>query len=660
MKVKIEQQILKIVLCLLVFTSSIYCNKPFDQPPGYEDPAIQVNTTISELKKIHSLGNIEFLTEDKIIAGIVIADDKSGNFYKSIVIQDESGGISIKIDDYNLYTSYPIGRKVYVKTKGLYLGDYNGMIEIGGAIDNSGSRPAVTGIAAKLAEQYVIKGSLNNTVIPKAIAVSALNEMHQNTLILLENYEFAAADTAKPFADTTLTLSAINYTINNCTGDKIILRTSSYSKFAGYNLPNGNGNLVAVYTVFGSTKQLYLRDTGDIKFTNERCTGAGYGNGELISIEAIKKLHVGSDIVLDNFKITGIVISNAIERNITPGSIVLQDGNSGILLSFGSSTDVSRFVEGDSIIIDVSGGILMDEEGSMKIQLTPSALPIGPVATDKMIDPQIMTIAEVNNSLPDKAYCLLKIIGATATGNSTYGGNNLLTDLSGNIILFTRTGINGSTFSNEPLPTETADFTGYANVYNGMNEFQIRSLDDVLKNGNPPPLKEKDLLISEYIEGSSYNKFLEIYNESDSAVTLNQYTISLYKNGSSEISYSVNLEELSGKSILGSKEFIIIAHPRASLSLPPSLTVFTNNVCDFNGNDAVIFEKNRILIDVFGEAGKDPGTGWTISGIKNASVDQTIRRMIGIKTGNTNWEESSQNEWNVIQAKDDVSNLGIR
>ncbi len=127
-----------------------------------------------------------------------------------------------------------------------------------------------------------------------------------------------------------------------------------------------------------------------------------------------------------------------------------------------------------------------------------------------------------------------------------------------------------------------------------------------------------------------------------------------------DVSYTVKLDELTGLSALESHQFIILAHPRAALVLPPQIKSFPTNVCDFNGDDAITLEKNRILIDVFGEPGTDPGTGWTISGIKNASVDQTVRRSTAIKSGNTNWQAGSQNEWIVIKLKDDVSNLGVR
>ncbi len=264
-----------IVVILLVTLSFVIssCNKKFDEPPAFSEPDITANLTINDLKAMHTIGNIEVMNDDRVIAGVVIADDKSGNFYKTIVIEDETGGISLKMDGYDLYTEYPIGRKVYIKLKGLFLGDYNNLIELGGGINNSGFKPTVTGIAATLFEQYVLKGMLNSTITPKLVKVSDLNESYQNTLIQLNNFEFAATDTSKTFADTTITSSAINYTMENCEDESIILRNSSYSNFAGYNLPDGNGSVVAIYTVFGSTKQLNIRDTSDVKFYYTRCNG---------------------------------------------------------------------------------------------------------------------------------------------------------------------------------------------------------------------------------------------------------------------------------------------------------------------------------------------------------------------------------------------------
>lgn len=111
-----------------LFTS---CVKKDFKPPvdnSAYDPQLEVTHTIQE---IQSLPQNIMIEEDIIIEGVVVMDDKSGNYYKKIVIQDATGGIELMIDQNNLYNDYPIGRKIYVKLKGLYLGNYGSNLQIG-------------------------------------------------------------------------------------------------------------------------------------------------------------------------------------------------------------------------------------------------------------------------------------------------------------------------------------------------------------------------------------------------------------------------------------------------------------------------------------------------------------------------------------------------
>ena len=343
-----------------------------------------------------------------IIGGVVVADDKSGNFYKTIAIQDETGGIQLKLDGYDLYTQYPVGRQVYVNVKGLYLGDYNRLIQIGGGIDNTVTPARLGYLASTLFDQYITKGSLNNVISPKVVKVSDLNDSYQSTLIQLDNFEFATGDTTKSFGDTTLTSSAINYTIKSCAGESITLRNSSYADFAGYKLPGGNGYITAIYTVFGTTKQLNIRDSSDVKFYGARCGGGG--TGAVVDIATIKAFFTGSNITLGSYKIGGVVISDAAAKNISSGNIVLQDKEAGIKLYFGSSAATSKFHTGDSLLIDVTGGTLQEYNGALELSLSSSALPAAAIATDKIVTPKELTIAEINAQLPGIEYTLVKII----------------------------------------------------------------------------------------------------------------------------------------------------------------------------------------------------------------------------------------------------------
>jgi hypothetical protein len=261
------------------------CDKEFDQPPVYVPPSITANTSIKQLKALLVTSGVPVqVTTDIIIRGIVIGDDKSGNLYKNLVIQDETAGILIRMDGTNLFTSYPVGTELFVKCRGLYLGDYNRLIQLGGGLDNSSTPPSVTTIASGLFNQYLVKGSSGNVVVPKVVTVSQLTtDLHdslQNRLIKLEGFEFAAADTSKTYANVTVDPPvSVNFVLRNCSASTITLRNSGFADFAPINVPNGNGSIVAIYSVFGNTKQLTIRDTSDVQFTGARCTTGGGGGG---------------------------------------------------------------------------------------------------------------------------------------------------------------------------------------------------------------------------------------------------------------------------------------------------------------------------------------------------------------------------------------------
>ena len=265
------------MISLVVYTTALYLfssgciRKQFDEPPSFEDPEITPNYSIKELKALHKTGSVEKITEDKIIAAVVVADDKSGNFYKSIVVQDESGGIIVRLDGYSLFTSYPVGRKIYIKLQGLYLGDYKKWIQLGGGVDNSDpTQQTLAPIPQGLFDQCILKGKLGNIIEPRLLKTTQLKDSFQSMLIRLENFQFSEPDTGKTFADA-VNKQPVNFTIKNCSNQRIILRNSGYVNYAWMQVPSGNGSISGIFSVYNSTKQILMRDTGDISFTGVRC-----------------------------------------------------------------------------------------------------------------------------------------------------------------------------------------------------------------------------------------------------------------------------------------------------------------------------------------------------------------------------------------------------
>ncbi|PBQ33393.1 hypothetical protein CNR22_16935 [Sphingobacteriaceae bacterium] len=137
-----------------------------------------------------------------------------------------------------------------------------------------------------------------------------------------------------------------------------------------------------------------------------------------------------------------------------------------------------------------------------------------------------------------------------------------------------------------------------------------------------------DLFISEYVEGSSFNKAIELYNGTNAAIDLasGQYVLESYFNGST----SSTTLALTGTIVPGG--VFIIAHAQATLFVTPDMT--SSSVINFNGDDAVVLRKGGAtgtILDVIGQVGYDPGTQWGSN--DTCTLNRTMRRKITICTG---------------------------
>ncbi len=272
------------------------CRKKTEDAPPTGEADIVANTTISALKaRLTTTGTTVAITDEVVISGIVSCDDRSGNFYQQIAIQDETGGILLRLAGNSLFTKYPVGRRIYVKCKGLYLGEYGRMIQIGGGLEPGGS--GVTLLAYNLHDQYIIKGALNQPLVPKVVTVSqlgtTLQDPYVNTVIKLENFEFAPSELGKNYADDNFSGNRIIQGCTNPATNRLTLRSSNFSNFATFAVPQGNGDIIGVYSIFNTTKQFTIRDTTDVRFYGPRCPTAA-GNGS-ITLGATSPLEMNFD-----------------------------------------------------------------------------------------------------------------------------------------------------------------------------------------------------------------------------------------------------------------------------------------------------------------------------------------------------------------------------
>ncbi|SEI83834.1 hypothetical protein SAMN04488127_0586 [Bhargavaea ginsengi] len=154
----------------------------------------------------------------------------------------------------------------------------------------------------------------------------------------------------------------------------------------------------------------------------------------------------------------------------------------------------------------------------------------------------------------------------------------------------------------------------------------------------------EDLLISEYIEGSSFNKALELYNGTGAEVDLGAYSLELYANGSSSPSNSL---KLSGT--LPAGETYVLAHNQAVPDILGKADLLNQTVINFNGDDAVVLKKDGQAVDSIGQVGERLEFGKDLTLVRKAAVSA------GDKVINDPFDRTT--EWDEF-GKDDFSNLG--
>ena len=148
----------------------------------------------------------------------------------------------------------------------------------------------------------------------------------------------------------------------------------------------------------------------------------------------------------------------------------------------------------------------------------------------------------------------------------------------------------------------------------------------------PAAAQPTDLIISEYIEGSSNNKAIEFFNGTAAAIDLNAggYRVETYSNGSATVSSFV---ALTGTVAAGST--YVIAPTDASQALRDLADQVTGSNW-FNGDDALVLRKGGAggtVLDSFGQVGVDPGASWG-TGIL-ATANHTLRRKSSVCAGDT-------------------------
>ena len=184
------------------------------------------------------------------------------------------------------------------------------------------------------------------------------------------------------------------------------------------------------------------------------------------------------------------------------------------------------------------------------------------------------------------------------------------------------------------IPTQADGTTVYYEIYALDNNADDTTSSEQSYTVDDTPPCATELIISEYIEGSSNNKYLEIYNDTGASVNMGDYDIRIYTNGSNSVSTTINLDNVN----LAGGDVFVIANSSANIwSGTPDQTSGSLN---YNGDDAIELYNTSTnqSVDIIGQIGNDPGSQWG-SG-STTTKDHTLVRKAGVVSGDTNGSDA--------------------
>ena len=272
---------MKKLTCIISLIFSISCiqTDDFEVPKiELETSNISATTNIKAIKSAFEQSGEKIYTffekDDSIVEGYVISSDEAGNFYKTLIIQDNfenpTAGIEIMIDQKALFTKYNFGRKIFIKLAGLTITNEEGKYKLGYLSKNK-----IDVIPSSLIDNFIIRTAETMEIIPMKIEIDDFSKEKIGTYVHIENIQFKKDEIGRTLAGESFDEFNGERVVEQCSNKwSTILSTSTYSDFRSNLISDKTGTINAVLSkdYYGEKFILLLNDPSGINFTdNNRC-----------------------------------------------------------------------------------------------------------------------------------------------------------------------------------------------------------------------------------------------------------------------------------------------------------------------------------------------------------------------------------------------------
>ncbi|MBY0487884.1 MAG: hypothetical protein K2P85_11955 [Flavobacteriaceae bacterium] len=273
---------LSIFALVISFTGCVEDDTNMDNTQtGIVTTELTATKTVQQIAALNSTATPVEYTADDIIEAYVTSTDETGSFYNTISFQDiatnttQPVGFSVSANFSSFGKGFTPGRKAFIKLKGLFIATVDGSLKIGTSYNG-----AIGRISENEWQKYLF---VSSTIVPEdnmvrtltlANAVPAnalLQNINLNTLIEIDNVQFADGSMARTYFDVDSGGGATNHNIVDIAGGTTrFFRVSKYALFAYKNVPSGRGKIRGVMTKYGTDFQFIVRHQNDVKLNNPR------------------------------------------------------------------------------------------------------------------------------------------------------------------------------------------------------------------------------------------------------------------------------------------------------------------------------------------------------------------------------------------------------
>ena len=235
-------------------------------------PSCTFNTTGKTMKtvaevKAYFTGALAQIPDNAYLKAQVTANDKTGNLFKYIYVEDKTGGIRVNIDMASLYADprFFVGKQVLINLKDLYVGSVNTEVQLGGFFNGNVGR-----VLANDVYKHFFQTNDFTEVVATEKTIAGLTDADVGRWIKIKDLQFINDDLGESYAGASNT----SRTLEDCSGAKISLTTSSFANFASRQIDSGKGDLYGVLTKYNGKYEVWITNPLGADFDGNRCDGS--------------------------------------------------------------------------------------------------------------------------------------------------------------------------------------------------------------------------------------------------------------------------------------------------------------------------------------------------------------------------------------------------